>query len=228
MTLAAPFIPEGFGMMSPKRRLPQIAVITVLTLLVVWRLTAGGPRLDEKRASFDKAVAAGNFKDAYEGLRHLALDPKADPLMVGKDLTQAIFSLEKLGRADEIDAFREAVVVVHKGNWRLMATAARTCMEGEHHGRIVAGEFHRGFARDQGHVVSAGQRDRIRALQPTGGPWHSTAVKRGIGGECSETGQLDHGQSLTRHTATRGSLLRSRRKLILADGGLHGKPYLTR
>ena len=35
-------------------------------------------------------------------------------------------SLRRLGRIDEIDAFREAVVAVHQGNWRLLQAAAES------------------------------------------------------------------------------------------------------
>ena len=39
---------------------------------------------------FDKLFADGNYKDAYEGFRRLALDPKTEPDRVGTDLMQAV------------------------------------------------------------------------------------------------------------------------------------------
>src|SRR5258708_1752367 len=145
----------------------RIAAGGALAVLAVvgWRLTGGGPSIEDKRTGLYKAIDAGNFKDAYEGLRKIALDPKNDPMKVGKDLTQAILCLQRLGRVDEIDAFREAVIDVHKDNWRLLATAARTFTDGEHYGYIVAGKFNRGHGRGQGRYVNAMQRDRTRALQ---------------------------------------------------------------
>ena len=101
------------------------------------------------REQCDKLVQQGNYKDAYEGYRALALDPKDDPKLVGRDLQQAIFCLLNLGRMDEIDAFREAVIEVHKDNWRLLEAAAESYLNGQRQfGFIVAGEFHR--ESDQG------------------------------------------------------------------------------
>ena len=79
-----------------------------------------------ERERCDKLFAAGNYKDAYEGYRRLALDPKTEPDRVGADLTRAIECLGQLGRVDEIDDFREAVIAVHKENWRLLQAAAES------------------------------------------------------------------------------------------------------
>ena len=57
-----------------------------------------------------QARPAREFEDAYEGYRALALDPKDDPKLVGRDMRQAISCLLRLGRVDEVDAFREAVI----------------------------------------------------------------------------------------------------------------------
>jgi uncharacterized protein YfaS (alpha-2-macroglobulin family) len=151
--------------MSAKWKLRGFAGAGVVALLVVWRLAAGGMDVEQKREALYKAVQAGNFKDAYEGIRKIALDPKDDPLKVSKDLTQGILCLERLGRLDEIDEFRDAVIEVHKGNWRLLATAAQTFTSNLHVGHIVAGKFHRGYPRGPARVVNAMQRDRTRALQ---------------------------------------------------------------
>ncbi len=118
------------------------------------------------RERFDKLFAQGNFKDAYEGYRVLALDPKTEPNRVGTDLGRAVECLWKLGRIDEIDAFREAVVAVHPGNWRLLQAAAESYLnDPQHFGFIVAGKFHRGWHRGGGRYVGSYERDRSRALQ---------------------------------------------------------------
>ena len=118
-----------------------------------------------RRDALQKTFRDGNFKDAYEGFRKLALDPDDEPLKVGEDLDMATQCLRRLNRTDEIDAFREAVIKLHAGNWRLLWAAARNYMHTEHQGYIVAGEFHRGRKRGGGQVVNATDRDRIRALQ---------------------------------------------------------------
>src|SRR5262249_14733404 len=120
---------------------------------------------DRERERCDKLFAAGNYKDAYEGYRRLALDAKAEPAGVGGALTRAIQCLGQLGRTDEVDAFRDAVIAAHRDNWRLLQDAAVSLLDGEHHGFIVAGQFHRGQHRGGGRYVGSYERDRARALQ---------------------------------------------------------------
>ena len=57
--------------------------------------------------------------------RKLALDPNDEPRLAGDDLNMAVACLLPLARAEEIDDFREAVVDVHKNNWRLAASRRR-------------------------------------------------------------------------------------------------------
>ncbi len=117
------------------------------------------------RQAARQAMQEGHFKDAYEAFRKLALDPQDDPLQVGADLDAAIHCLQRLNRTNEIDDFREAVIAVHKGNWRLLWAAARSYMRVPHHGFLIAGQFQRGPHRGGGQVVNAAERDRVRALQ---------------------------------------------------------------
>lgn len=117
------------------------------------------------RAKYTDAHKKGNYKDAYEGLRKLALDPDNDPKLVGGDLTLGMQCLQNLGRVDEIDEFREAVIAKHGKNWRLLETAAMSFRGSNPHGYIVSGQFSRGWKRGGGRLVSTWQRDRVRALQ---------------------------------------------------------------
>ena len=126
-------------------------------------IRAQGPN---DRERFDKLFAQGNYKDAYEGYKRLALNAKTKPNLVGTDLKKAIECLQYLGRADEGDAFIEAVLAVHKENWRLIQAAAETWLyDLQHFGFIVAGKFHRGPHRGGGRYVGTYERDRCRALQ---------------------------------------------------------------
>ena len=119
-----------------------------------------------ERERIDKLFLAGNYKDAYEGYRRLALDAKAQPDRVASDLNAAAQCLVKLGRIDELDAFREAVIAVHSGNLELLRDAALSYLnDGEHQGFVVAGKFQRGQHRGGGHFVDSYERDRARALQ---------------------------------------------------------------
>lgn len=112
-----------------------------------------------------QAMQQGNFKDAYDLFRKLALDPKDEPSQVGGDLEAATQCLQRLNRINEIDDFREAVIAVHEGNWRLLWAAARNYMQVPHQGFLIAGKFERGPHRGGGQVVNAAERDRVRALQ---------------------------------------------------------------
>jgi uncharacterized protein YfaS (alpha-2-macroglobulin family) len=148
------------------------ALLLTLALLLpagggIWWATAEEAPATDQRGKLMKAHRDGNYKDAYEGLRKLALDPKDDPKLVGKDLTTAISCLEQLGRVDEIDAFREGVIQAHAKNWRLLETAAQSyVLSNQHQGFIVAGEFSRGQRRgNTGRFVNCWQRDRVRGLQ---------------------------------------------------------------
>jgi uncharacterized protein YfaS (alpha-2-macroglobulin family) len=128
-------------------------------------LYAGTQSPEERRAIANKAFQAGNFRDAYDSLKKLTLDPKCDKFLVGKDLETAITCLQRLGRSDEIDDYRESVIALHIQNWRLLESAARSYANIEHYGFIVAGNFHRGSHRGGGRYVGSMERDRTRALQ---------------------------------------------------------------
>jgi uncharacterized protein YfaS (alpha-2-macroglobulin family) len=145
---------------------------SVLRAACVLAVTAGAAAClvaaegrQSRRESAVKAMRAGNYKDAYEAFRRLALDPAEDPLRVGSDLENAVGCLQRLGRSDELDEFREKVIAAHPKNWRLLETAARSYANTEHFGFIVAGKFYRGNKRGGGNQVGTFQRDRVRALQ---------------------------------------------------------------
>ncbi|MGE0608945.1 MAG: alpha-2-macroglobulin [Pirellulales bacterium] len=119
-----------------------------------------------QRAAVQKLFNDGNWNEAYQGYRKLALDKDVDPRQVGQDLHMAIQALQNLGRTDEIDEFREAVIAAQAANWRLLHSAADSYLNVQHHGFIVAGEFDRGGRRGgDGKPVNSYERDRVRALQ---------------------------------------------------------------
>ncbi len=116
-------------------------------------------------ATAERKFKEGNYKEAYDGFRALALDPQTAGDRPGHYLTMAVSSLQSLGRVDEIDEFREAVIKTHAKNWRLLWTAAESYLNVDHSGFIVAGKFNRGPHRGGGKAVHAMERDRVRALQ---------------------------------------------------------------
>jgi len=158
--------------MQRKARTLALGVTLLVAVGVVYLVAAGRaekgdpkPAVQADRPKLMKAYNDGNYKDAYDGLRQLALDPQCDPAKVSEDLNHGIACLQQLGRVDEIDEFREGVVKAHAKNWRLLETAAVSYQNTPHHGFIVAGQFYRGDKRGGGRFVNAFPRDRVRALQ---------------------------------------------------------------
>ncbi|MFO0881455.1 MAG: MG2 domain-containing protein [Gemmataceae bacterium] len=131
--------------------------------MVVWAADQATP--EQKRDKLTKAFQAGNYKVAYDGLRELTLDPKADEKKVDTDYTLAVSALIQLGRVDEVDELLESAVKVHGKNWRLLQAAAQSLRTVDPHGYIVAGKFSRGWRRQGGRWVNTAHRDRVRAMQ---------------------------------------------------------------
>lgn len=149
---------------------PTLALLLVATLVAMAaaflaEVPQPAPTSRPTAAAADQRYNEGNYKDAYEAFRALALDEKAAADRVSHYLQMAVASLTNLGRIDEIDAFREEVIEKHAKNWRLLWTAAETYLNVEHSGFIIAGKFHRGPHRGGGKAVNAFERDRVRALQ---------------------------------------------------------------
>src|SRR5690606_19907236 len=108
-----------------------MATLGIVTLGIAAESQA--PQLEAaRREVLRKTMEAGNFKEAYDGYRELALARDADPLKVGDSLNQAIACLQRLNRMNEIDPFREAVIAAHPQNWRLLLAAAQSYMNVEH------------------------------------------------------------------------------------------------
>lgn len=136
-----------------------------LFVLAGWSRSAEPTPTDEQRQEFLKQLKVGNFNDAYKGFRSLALAKADDPLQVAEDLKNGIECLSRLGRLDEIDDFREKAIAAHGDNWRLLQGAARSYLDVQHYGTMVAGKFYRGNQRGGGGWADASARDRVRALQ---------------------------------------------------------------
>jgi uncharacterized protein YfaS (alpha-2-macroglobulin family) len=116
-------------------------------------------------AAVDKLFNDGNFNDAYTGFRQLALAENDDKNRAGRSLEMAINCLRNLGRNQEVDALREAVIAAHPNDWRLLWTAANTFLNGDRFGFIISGNFERGHHRGGGRMVNSQDRDRVQALQ---------------------------------------------------------------
>ena len=139
--------------------------VLACTIMVLGVAMAKRPEQPSDRERFDKLFADGNFKDAYDGYRRLALDPKTETDRVGTDLKRAVHCLSSLGRIVEKDELLEAVVAAHPANWRLLQAAAESYFfANDDWGAIVAGKFRRG-ERANGQTAGSYERDRARAMQ---------------------------------------------------------------
>ncbi len=115
-----------------------------------------------------KAENDGNFKDAYDQFRRIALETGANSAEVGQAVEHGVDCLGRLNRIDEADAFLEAAVEKHVEDWRVLSTVADVyAFRLPHQGFIVAGEFSRGQKRGNtgGKPVNSLARDRVRSLQ---------------------------------------------------------------
>ena len=130
---------------------PCLVALSVIGHCVLG-IAADPPAAEQhSRQIAQKTMNDGNFNDAYQLYHKLAADPKSDPQRVGGDVGQATQCLHRLNRLDEVDAFYEAVVATHAGQWRVLSAMAEHYMNLPHQGFIVAGEFSRGPKRgDQG------------------------------------------------------------------------------
>src|SRR5262249_38414976 len=136
--------PSQFTIRSPSMRYMRYAsllgVVACLAVGIYLWAADKKPAPDKQREAANKAAKDGNFNDAYKTIRPIAIDKKADPEKVAADLTLGLNCLERLGRVDEVDEFREAVILNHPKNWKLLKTAALSYInERQSFGYIVAG-----------------------------------------------------------------------------------------
>src|SRR5687768_17374666 len=138
-----------------------------LGLLVAGMLVGGAfsqnPSPGVPRPRAEKLMKDGNFREAYDGFKRLCLDPNGGA--ASQDLINAVQCLHHLGRLPEFDELIEGTIAAHKGDWRLLQTAARQYLEVPHEGYRVAGRFERGPHRGGGEAINSTERDRVRALQ---------------------------------------------------------------
>jgi uncharacterized protein YfaS (alpha-2-macroglobulin family) len=143
-----------------------IAMVGLLALtLCLLAVNSGEQGNDPRRIAAVKAFKDGNFKEAYDNFRLLAIDPKSDPELVPDDLKMGLDCLARLGRLPEWNTFIEESVAAHGKNWMLLQQAAEAYANANHWGFMIAGNFERGHRRGGGRQVSSAARDRVRGLQ---------------------------------------------------------------
>ncbi len=119
------------------------------------------PRLEEAH----KRREDGHHAEAVALYTKIALNAETPAATRGVALSEAVNTLPRLNRVNEIDALLEAAIAVHDHDWHLLAAAAENYRDIEKQGYVIAGAFERGHHRGGGRLVNTGQRDRARALQ---------------------------------------------------------------
>src|SRR2546422_887578 len=99
-------------MLSPSRF--GVLGLALVMATVCWLMADDRKSEKDRRGEVMALYSRNNFKEAYDGLRGLVLDPSCDPGEVCNDFSSAITCLQKLERADEIDELRTGVVEAHK------------------------------------------------------------------------------------------------------------------
>lgn len=142
-----------------------LALALVLGWWGVMQLNAEPPAIVDQREKADKLFSDGNYREALEVFRTLALDVQNTGLQLSHDITQVDNCYRNLQRDSEIDAFLEDAAKVHEKNWRGLKAIGQEWMNTQHYGFIIAGKFQRGNSNSGGQYVDATPRDRARALQ---------------------------------------------------------------
>lgn len=135
-----------------------IAICSLLPLLLFANVSS-----DFNKAG--KLSREGNWKDAYQLFRSVALSSDASDEVAARALQDGVNALRSLNRIKESDEFIEKTIDSHKSGWRTLYAAAQIYMNIEHYGFMIGGEFERGSHRGGGKSMNSTQRDRVKALR---------------------------------------------------------------
>jgi len=144
-----------------RRTCPLMIAVAAASLYLV----AEDTPLPDQRAAAKKLFDQGNFREALDIYRALALNDDNAGSNLADDFSMAVQCYGQLQRLHEVDEFREEAVELHADDWRLLTRAAQSLIDDQHFGFIVAGEFQRGNQRGGGEYANSMERDRTRALQ---------------------------------------------------------------
>ena len=87
----------------------KFPILFAALLLGFWAAARQEGELDLRQKA-RKAYNQGNYKEAYETYRKLAIEPQTDSTRVGEDLKLATDCLRELNRVDELDVLWEGAV----------------------------------------------------------------------------------------------------------------------
>ncbi|MEZ6066445.1 MAG: MG2 domain-containing protein [Planctomycetaceae bacterium] len=128
-------------------------------------LMADDKPIPGRRAEAEKLLKENNWRDAYNIYSQLVFDKANGGEPLADDFSRAADCLAQLQQLNQLDALRVKAVEVHGDDWRLLERAARSLIDGQQYGFVVAGEFRRADQRGGGEYVSSSERDRVEALR---------------------------------------------------------------
>ncbi len=115
------------------------------------------------RQEFDQLIERGLWRDAVTFYKE-KLSPVSDAES-GADLTKTVGALGRLNEWAGFDGLVESSVASHAQNPQLLQAAADVYRSAPATGRIIGGNFERGWAGRGGIMLSTEYRDRVRRLQ---------------------------------------------------------------
>ncbi|MDR2168734.1 MAG: hypothetical protein LBP59_01165, partial [Planctomycetaceae bacterium] len=135
--------------------------------------------LDYDKLEFEFSIAdlieTGKFKDAYNILRNLILEPqqqenlnylKKHKTKIENEINKLATVFHKLPPDDniEIDDLLEKAQIIHKNNWRALEQIALTYVNIKHNGQIINNKFIRNPNYNNREIIYTIERDHTQAL----------------------------------------------------------------
>ena len=119
----------------------------------------------DPRQRAEALLAKGDYADALAIYRTLLADAATPGDAAAADLTNALRAVDELGLPGEADGLRDAALDSHPASPRVKRAAARSLLEGTHHGFVIDGAFTRGWQRGGGNYVNVAEWDRAEAIR---------------------------------------------------------------
>jgi uncharacterized protein YfaS (alpha-2-macroglobulin family) len=107
----------------------------------------------------------GQFKEALELYRKVALDPQVSGRLSVSGIQSAVECLYRLNLPGDVEPLLESAATLHARDWRVLQSAARFYRTMQSSGFLIDGKYIRGWHRGGGRWINTAERDRIRSLQ---------------------------------------------------------------
>ncbi|MCP3964912.1 MAG: hypothetical protein GY750_11080 [Lentisphaerae bacterium] len=140
-------------------------IFPMIGVLIFAATQACGSYWSDLEQKADKALRDNNNRDAfllYKKTLTSSTDPSLDYPEIYKKAVKAMNAAHMVSRFDK---FHSEMLKKYAAVPKMLVTIARSCIDTQHFGYIIAGEFKRGYHRGGGARVSSQERDRTEALR---------------------------------------------------------------